>query len=61
MEFTTFAKRLAAEEAESLVTEMRNLPDVKLAPHDDDPRVMKATLRALSERVTDWKNMDSAG
>ena len=40
-------ERLAAEEAESLVTEMRNLPDVKLAPHDDDPRVMKSTLRAL--------------
>ena len=37
----------AENSAEALVTEMRNLPDVKLAPHDDDPRVMKATLGAL--------------
>ncbi len=33
-------ERLAAEEAESLVTEMRNFPDITLVPHDDDPRVM---------------------
>ena len=40
-------ERLAADEAESLVTEMRNLPDVKLAPHVDGPQVMEATRRAL--------------
>ncbi len=40
MEFTAVCERLAAEEAESLVTEMRNFPDITLVPHDDDPRVM---------------------
>lgn len=38
---------LAVDEAESLVAEMRNLPDVKLASHVDGPQVMEATRRAL--------------
>ena len=38
---------LLADEAESLVSEMRNLPDVKLAPHVDGPQVWESTRRAL--------------
>lgn len=38
---------LAGDEAESLVAEMRNLPDVRLAPHVDGPQVMDSTRRAL--------------
>jgi hypothetical protein len=38
---------LAADEAESLVAEMRNLPDVKLAPHVDGPQVIESTRRAV--------------
>lgn len=40
-------EKLAADEAESLVAEMRDLPDVKLAPHVDGSHVMEATRRAL--------------
>jgi len=40
-------ERLLADEAESLVSEMRNLPDVKLAPHVDGPQVWESTRRAL--------------
>ena len=38
---------LAGDEAESLVAEMRNLPDVRLAPHVDGPQVVDSTRRAL--------------
>jgi hypothetical protein len=38
---------LAANQAESMVSEMRNLPDVKLAPHVDGSQVMESTRRAL--------------
>ena len=38
---------LAADEAESLLGEMRHLSDVKLAPHVDSPQVVEATRRAL--------------
>jgi hypothetical protein len=40
-------ENLAKDEAESLVAEMRNLPDVKLAPHVDGPQVMESTRRAV--------------
>jgi hypothetical protein len=40
-------ENLAAGEAELLVAEMRNLPDVKLAPHVDGPQVMESMRRAL--------------
>ena len=48
---------LVADEAELMAAEMRDLPNVKLAPHVDGSRVMEATRRAL-ERAgysLDWK------
>lgn len=40
-------KNVAADEAESLLAEMRKLPDVKLAPHVDGPQVLESTRRDL--------------
>jgi hemerythrin HHE cation binding domain-containing protein len=40
-------EKLAGDEAESLVAEMRRMSDIKLAPHVDGPQVMEATRRAL--------------
>lgn len=40
-------ENLAKDEAESLVAEMRKLPDVKLAPHVDGPQVLESTRRAM--------------
>ena len=40
-------EKLAGDEAESLVAEMRRMSDLKLAPHVDGPQVMDATRRAL--------------
>jgi hypothetical protein len=40
-------EKLAGDEAEALVRDMRGLPDIKLAPHVDGAQVMEATRRAL--------------
>ncbi len=40
-------EKLAANQAASLVSEMRRMPDVKLAAHVDGPQVVEATRRAL--------------
>jgi len=40
--------RIAAEEAEQLVAQLRNAPEVPAAPFNDGPKVMPAARRALA-------------
>jgi hypothetical protein len=45
---------LATDEAESLLSQMRGMRDVKLAPHVDGPQVMEAARRALERAGYSW-------
>jgi hypothetical protein len=47
---------LAANETQSLLAEMRSLPDVKLAPHVDGPQVIEALRRALERAGYRWES-----
>jgi hypothetical protein len=47
-------EKLAAYEAESLLAQMRGMPDVKLAPHVDGPQVMEAARRAVERAGHRW-------
>jgi hypothetical protein len=40
--------RLAQDEADALVEQLRNAPEVPAAPHNDGPKVMPAARRALA-------------
>ncbi len=40
--------RLAGEEAEQIVAQLRNAPEVPAAPFNDSPRVLPAARRALA-------------
>ena len=47
VEFTRFAKEWQRRKRNHWSPKCAIFPNVKLAPHDEDPRVTKATLRAL--------------
>jgi hemerythrin superfamily protein len=55
----TRCERLAGNDAEALLDELRATPEEPVAPHDDGPRIMSATRRALSRagyELADYEN-----